>query len=750
MSETTRKFRYRHLTLLVIGAGLVAGGWGLRAEWGPDQGTARMARLLKSLAEQSDPMKNPFMSGRRASLMEQSIDQRKEATPLELRNFAVELLNAGRTADAIGVLDRIEGTMRAKNVDPRSPHWREIRFQQAVANLRRAEEANCSMNHNARSCIFPVSGEGVHMQTGGSKAAVAILSEILEQTPDDLGSRWLLNVAAMTLGDYPDGVPPRWRLSPGLFRSDYDIKPFPDIAGDLGLDVDDLAGGVIVEDFDGDGYLDLMVSAMGLQSQLRYFHNNADGTFTERTEEAGLLGEVGGLNILQTDYNNDGFPDVLVLRGGWMGAGGRFPNSLLRNNGDGTFSDVTEEAGLLSFHPTQTAVWFDFDGDGWLDLFIGNESTPDDVHPNELYRNNGDGTFTECAGEAGVATPGFVKGVASGDFNNDGRPDLYLSILGAPNRLYRNDGPADGAEGLGKSPACAWRFTDVAVAAGVTEPFDSFPTWFWDYDNDGWEDIFVSGYRLDGVGDVAADYLGLPNGGETPRLYRNNGDGTFADVTREARLDHPLLSMGSNYGDLDNDGWLDFYLGTGNPNLGMLVPNRMFRNAGGKFFQDVTASGGFGHLQKGHGVSFADLDNDGDQDIYLVVGGAYEADHFRNALFENPGHGNHWITLKLEGVAANRAAIGARVKVAVSTPQGERAIYRTVRSGGSFGASPLRLEIGLGQASGIDSVEIAWPGSGARQVLHGLKMDRFYRVREGDPGARPIALRTFRLGRKGS
>jgi hypothetical protein len=151
----------------------------------------------------------------------------------------------------------------------------------------------------------------------------------------------------------------------------------------------------------------------------------------------------GGLNLVQADYNNDGFLDVLVLRGAWFGEAGRHPNSLLRNNGDGTFSDVTDEAGLLSFHPTQTAAWFDFDQDGWLDVFIGNETGGSALfggmresgdHACELYRNNRDGTFTECAAAAGLNVRAFVKGVAAEDCNNDGRMDLYLSVLGQPNR----------------------------------------------------------------------------------------------------------------------------------------------------------------------------------------------------------------------------------------------------------------------------------------------------------------------------
>ncbi len=206
--------------------------------------------------------------------------------------------------------------------------------------------------------------------------------------------------------------------------------------------------------------------------------------------------------------------------------------------------------------------------------------------------------------------------------------------------------------------------------------------------------------------------------------------------------------MGSNYGDLDSDGWLDIYLGTGNPELSTLLPNRAFRNVDGRFFQDVTTSAGFGHLQKGHGVSFGDLDNDGDQDIYHVVGGAYEGDRFRNALFQNPGHGNHWIALKLEGVKSNRPGIGARIKVVVRTQAGERSIHRTVRSGGSFGASPLRQEIGLGAASRIERIEIQWPSGGAPQVVAPVEMDRYYTVREGRPPVL-LQLRSFRLGRPG-
>jgi hypothetical protein len=203
--------------------------------------------------------------------------------------------------------------------------------------------------------------------------------------------------------------------------------------------------------------------------------------------------------------------------------------------------------------------------------------------------------------------------------------------------------------------------------------------------------------------------------------------------------------MGCNFGDLDNDGWLDFYAGTGNPELSMLIPNRMFRNNGGKGFQDVTTSGGFGQLQKGHGIGFGDLDNDGDQDVYSVVGGAFTGDTAFNQLFLNPGHGNHWLTLKLEGKESNRIALGARIKVNTFTATGSRtlqphAIHKTVSTGGSFGSSPLRQEIGLGQATAIASVEISWPATGKTQKVTGLELDHFYRIREDDPHATQLDL----------
>jgi hypothetical protein len=221
----------------------------------------------------------------------------------------------------------------------------------------------------------------------------------------------------MTLGGYPKDVL-REFLLPGLDTdTGFKAKPFTDMAADLGLDINGMGGGVIVDDFNNDGYLDIITSAWMLGNPMHYFQNNKDGTFTDMTEHSGLKGITGGLNIQQTDYNNDGNLDIFVLRGAWNGKFGNQPSSLLRNNGDGTFTDVTIPSGLLYYMPTQTAVWADFNNDGWLDVFVGAEDTEGQdtsgYHNCAMYINNHDGTFTNVAASSHTDIVGYVKGVTA-------------------------------------------------------------------------------------------------------------------------------------------------------------------------------------------------------------------------------------------------------------------------------------------------------------------------------------------------
>jgi hypothetical protein len=451
---------------------------------------------------------------------------------------------------------------------------------------------------------------------------------------------------------------------------------------------------------------------------------------------AGLEGLVGGLNLVQADYDDDGNLDFLVLRGAWLGDGGDHPNSLVRNNGDGTFTDVTFEAGLGEVHyPTQTAGWADFDLDGDLDLYVGNEIGSRGAFPCQLFRNNGDGTFTDVAQAAGVLNFSFTKGVVWGDYDGDRYPDIYASNRGSADRLYRNRG--DGT------------FEDVAGKLNVTGPLVSFPAWFWDFDNDGALDIFVSVYDVE-IGELGAYYFGAPVAFDLPALYQGDGRGGFRDVAREQGLTYPILPMGANFGDVDNDGFLDFYLGSGDVNYFTLMPHVLFLNRGGRGFVNVTMASRMGHVQKGHGIAFADLDNDGDADVFAHMGGAYPGDGSANALFENPGFGNRWITVRLVGVECNRSAIGARIHVIAREGGGTRSIYRHVNSGGSFGANPLRQMIGLGRADGIEAIEVDWPVTGATQTLRDVPLDRTIEVVEGREGFRVVPLARLVLrGRSG-
>jgi len=578
------------------------------------------------------------------------------------------------------------------------------------------------------SRIFPMMPGSLHPRADDLQKAVAFFLQVLQQDPDDNEARWLLNVAYMTQGTYPDKVPAKFLISPAKFSSSEDIGRFADVAPAAGLNIATTAGGIIADDFDNDGLLDIVVSQMDDCSSLRFFHNNGNGTFADRTREAGLSEQLGGLNIIQADYNNDGCVDVLVLRGGW-----EFPRrlSLLRNNCNGTFTDVTSESGLGRVPTaTQTAVWTDIDNDGNLDLFVPNENGPAN-----LFLNNGDGTFTDIAHQAGVDRTAFSKAAIAADYNNDGYPDLFVSNFAGDNFLYRNNRNRT--------------FSEVAKQAHVQAPFRSFAAAFLDFDNDGLPDLFVTSYYAS-TEEFARDFLGLPRNAEGMKLYKNLGDGTFSDVSAQVGLDHVYMPMGANFGDVDNDGFLDIYLGNGNPSYVSRVPNILLRNDGGRNFVDITASSGTGAMEKGHGIAFADFKNSGSEDIAVVMGGAVVGDRHSLRLFQNPGNGNDWLTVHLVGVKSNRSAIGSRIKVTVQN-EGEtiRTIYRTVGSGASFGASPLEQHIGLGRSTGNVDLEIFWPASRTTQKFSGVAVNEAIQIREFDTEYQKLSRKQFQFGLNG-
>lgn len=654
-----------------------------------------------------------------------------------------ELLNAGKTKEAIQVFEGLLDSLQQKE-NVYGAYIPGVKQLLALGYMRYGEQQNCILKHNSSSCIVPIADEGFHILQDGSSRAISIYRELLEDDPTDLSSRWLMNIAYMTLGHYPDSVPKKWLIPPASFASQYTMETFVDVAPGLGVDVVGLAGGTCVDDFNNDGLNDILCSSWGYNGRVHYFRNKGDGSFEDATNASNLTNVIGGLNMVHADYDNDGYLDVLILRGAWFAPEGRIPNSLLRNNGDGTFSDVTQKSGLFRYNSSQTAAWGDINNDGWLDLFIGTESSLKNPQNCELYLNNGNGTFTDITKKAGLngKTIGWVKGCAFGDINNDGWQDLFVSLYNGQNKMFLNAGGAK----IQKN-----RFLDISRSAGIGEPLHSFPTWFWDFDNDGWLDLFVAAYPV-GSGlpsskIVAANYLGIKTD-DRSKIYRNNRDNTFTDVSAQMGLTDAIFTMGCNYGDLDNDGYEDFYLGTGDPDLMSIYPNRMFRNDAGKRFLDVTTSGGFGHIQKGHGIGFGDLDEDGDQDIYMVMGGGQEGDVFQNVLFENPiRNRNNWITIQFRGTLSNTYAIGARIKLMTENAKGERKEYfRTISSGGSFGGSSLQLEMGLADAIRIVRMEIDWPNlDRSKSIFFDLPINQKIRIVEGSGSWTVVETRPFTL-----
>jgi hypothetical protein len=732
--------------LCVLTAPALAFGQGTPAPPGADAASAaerashaRMLQLLDELGAR-DYRDSPSFGQAKVEALRAELARTSDGTsPQELLQLysalGIQELFQGNNEASVELLEKAYTLAQGLPEAQRPQGLARLTYNLAVACLRLGESQNCIARHTSESCIFPIEDGGVHVDPDGSRRAVRYLEDVLAGTDPKsdthLGARWLLNLASMTLGEWPDGVPEAQRIPAATFASDEPFPRFRDVAPQLGLNLESPSGGVAIEDYDGDGRLDVFVTTLDPRGQARFFLGQSDGSYLERTAEAGLTGIFGGLNLTHADYDDDGDVDLLILRGGWqLGMFGQRPKSLLKNLGPqapGTFVDVTFLAGLGAQHfPSQTADWADYDLDGDLDLYVGNEASANSPFPSQLFQNRGDGTFAEVAQAAGVTNMRMAKGVSFGDIDGDRDADLYVSNYLDPNRLYLNRG--DGT------------FVDVAPERGVTRPMDSFPAWFFDFDNDGALDLYVSTYYQSTgearLGPVVSSLLKRPVQLDMNKLYKGDGRGNFRDVAAEQGLDLFTVIMGASFGDLDNDGFPDMYLATGYPFFDGLVPNVMYWNRGGKRFADVTTAGGFGHLQKGHGVSFADLDEDGDQDVYEQLGGAYPGDSFGDVLFENPGTPNHWLKLRLVGESSNRSGVGARVRADILEGETRRSVHKTVGEHGSFGNSPFELHIGLGQATRVERLEVFWPRSDETQVFTELPADRRVRVIEGQ--AQPV------------
>ena len=587
----------------------------------------------------------------------------------------------------------------------------EFRLGEADKAAKRFE--NIIQNYRRHSGAYYYLGV-YHLRHGDLEKAVTNFKESLRLKPRDPETLWNLWTAYDKLGGYPAELSEEFKIAvsnKSLLTDNRKLitdNQFTDVAPDLKMNKVDGGRGSAWGDYDNDGDQDIV--AVGTYQPHALYRNNGDGTFTNVAEQAGIADPRGGWGSLFADYDNDGFLDLYITRGGWSGAA---ENTLYHNNGDGTYTDVTHTAGVADPQSSFCAAWADYDNDGFLDLYIA-DGVIGDGAANVLYHNNGDGTFTNTAESAGVANTGNSLGTAWGDYDKDGYIDLHVVNFGQSNVLYRNNG--DGT------------FTDVTPTTGMNLLVtDAFVTFFLDVDNDADLDIFISNsgsFQAFIAGQITG---AAPHDGDRQMLYRNNGDGTFTDVTRESGLYHAFGAMGANFGDIDSDGYLDIYLATGAPQMGRLERDALFHNNGDGTFTDATFALGLGNIGKGHGVTFGDADMDGDVDIYVPVGGAFIGDQWHNLFYQNTGVGNNWLTLKLVGVKSNRDGIGAKVTLRV----GDSVIYREVSGGCGFGSTnSLPLEIGLGVYRKVDVLEIVWP-SGQVDTHRNLSVNQKRVITEG-------------------
>jgi len=536
---------------------------------------------------------------------------------------------------------------------------------------------------------------------------------------------WDLKLACDRLGGCPPGVPPSERFpmrGPAVDANSPPLLKFTDAAAKLHVDKWAGAGPSAWADVDGDGREDLL--ACGCDTYCTLWRNDG-GTFTDITLKAGLGRLESGFGAVFADYDNDGDQDFYVARNGWNGPA---PNSLMRNNGDGTFTDVIASSGAGADGSSFNVVWADFNHDGWLDLLVS-QGVTNDGSVNRLFFNTGKATFTDVTEKSGILeAPRFgAIGVAVGDYDGDGWSGIFVHGRFGPNRLFHNE--RNGT------------FRDVAAQAGVAGDSEQngYVAFFSDLDADGdldivtgslaeWDKV-LEGYRPGFKPGSARDLV------DAPRFYRNEGGGKFSDASRSANLVYPIGVMSGGVADLDNDGYPDVYFGTGDPILQREEPNVLLHNVEGKRFDDVTAYAGVGALDKGHGVTFIDWDGDGDLDLYVELGGFYHGDFAHSAFYQNEeGSRNHWLEITLEQPGLNRDAVGA----GVTLRDGAYRFYQEVKRGEGFGSTnPLRLHFGAGQRTKVEALEIWWP-DGTRQTIADPPIGKRLRLRKGDPAPTPM------------
>ncbi len=578
-----------------------------------------------------------------------------------------------------------------------------------------------SMHDHSLMCSLPLTIH--HTNEEYSRKAAEIMKLLLDEYGDNPLYQWLLNFNYMTINMFPGEVPEKYQIKGNFIdhfygnikdemAKKYDTLKFRDVAKELNVNTLDAGKGVAVEDFDRDGFLDIITG--GLYGNLRYYWNNKGMGFIDKTNTADLSHIRGVHLVTAADYDNDGWIDIFASLPNFGDPIGEF--KLLRNNGNETFTDVTITAGLLTTEKkeknlrvaTWTPAWGDVDNDGDLDLFLANaiinllDFSP--MISSRLYINSG-GQFTNQTKEFGldkIVGDLNVVGAAFGDYDNDGYLDLVITSWerGIKSLLKNIDGKQ-------------FQPTNHIIANET-----GFMASFVDVNHDGLLDVFFGG---SGIAEPVTEQVvfGKPYKMGHSSIWIQKESGHFEEKRDFFSGEMPIATMGSSFGDINNDGAYDFYLGTGTPEGWFVLPNLMYV---GRTNTDGTVTGhmdnismlfGFGTIQKGHGIVFFDFDNDGDQDIYSSLGGMWPGDKWPNQLFLNESQSkNSWVKIRLKGSRSNSYGLGAKIKVIATRKNGgEIKRYYLMDNKTGFGSSPYLAHIGLLDAIKINHVEVTWPGN---------------------------------------
>ncbi len=602
-------------------------------------------------------------------------------------------------------------------------------FWLGLAQLRQGESLNCLPNvlhaghmdmDHAQYCALPI--RKFHAEPKYARAAAKTFLHLIDKWGEDNRLyHWLLNYAAMTSNDFPQGVPEKYRVRKEFIDRFYgdtsnELVQLDERAGEMGINTHNTGRGVAVEDFDHDGYLDIITG--GSFDDIHYYHNRQGKGFDDWTEKGGFAGFRQPFFFTLADIDNDGNVDMLVTRMFHDGI------TLFRNKGDGTFEDVTAAWGLPVSRPDNalssswTGAWGDVNNDGKIDLFVarmgmeiplagGLLSRP--RFYSALYINEG-GHFVERTKEYGLAPvvrDMYFIGAAFGDYDNDGFPDLFLSspIVNESVLLHNTGGKA-----FEKSKA-------------YNRPEGGFVAAFLDVNHDGKLDLFQGGFS-DARSSIEMTMFGAnPDDYHTGKsaVMIQQPNGLMAE--QKGFFEMPGGTMGSSFGDLDNDGCYDFYLGTGSPEGWFIFPKLMYAgvpqgNDCALKTRNISMTNNFGTVQKGHGVVFFDFNGDGLQDIYSSLGGMWPADRWPNQFFVNRTKTqNQWVKIRLRGRQTNASGIGATIKVTALDAAGKPIVrYALVDQKTGFGSGPYQMQIGLGKAASVQGAEVYWPVSKCRHT----------------------------------